>query len=104
MKVQKIISLDKETAELAKTKTNFSGWVRDQLRSERNKREQYKDLDMEDAHEAMRYRNQNKINRYDALDTTLQRAEINSRELLWHLEQRTDEEVKALVALLKHIK
>ena len=38
MKVQKIISLDKETAELAKKKTNFSGWVRDQLRSERNKR------------------------------------------------------------------
>ena len=43
MKIQKIISLDKETAELAKQKSNFSGWVRDQLRSERNKREAYKD-------------------------------------------------------------
>ena len=104
MKVQKIISLDKETSELAKKKTNFSGWVRDQLRSERNKREQYQDLDTEDAHDLMRLRNQNKINRVDALDTTLERAEMTSRELLWHLEQRTDEEVKALVALLKHIK
>lgn len=104
MKIQKIISLDKETAELAAKKSNFSGWVRDQLRSERNKREQYQDLDTEDAHDLMRLKNQNKINRVDALDTTLERAEMTSRELLWHLEQRTDEEVKALVALLKHIK
>ena len=104
MKVQKIISLDKETAKLAAKKTNFSGWVRDQLRSERNKREQYQNLDTDDAHDLMKLKMQNKINRVDALDTTLERAEMTSRELLWHLEQRTDEEVKALVALLKHIK
>lgn len=30
------ISLDKETHKLAKDKTNFSAWVRGQLRSERN--------------------------------------------------------------------
>ena len=33
------ISLDATTWELAKKKTNFSAWVRDQLRSERNKGE-----------------------------------------------------------------
>jgi len=33
------ISLDEETWKEAKKKTNFSSWVRDQLRSERNKRE-----------------------------------------------------------------
>jgi hypothetical protein len=33
------ISLCAETHKLAKDKTNFSAWVRDQLRSERNKRE-----------------------------------------------------------------
>ena len=31
------ISLDATTWELAKKKTNFSAWVRDMLRSERNK-------------------------------------------------------------------
>lgn len=33
------ISLDATTWELAKGKKNFSKWVRDQLRSERNKKE-----------------------------------------------------------------
>lgn len=33
------ISLDSKTWELAKEKTNFSAWVRAQLRSERNKKE-----------------------------------------------------------------
>ena len=33
------ISLDAETWKEAKKKTNFSAWVRDMLRSERNKRE-----------------------------------------------------------------
>ena len=33
------ISLDVETWKLAKKKTNFSAWVRDMLRSERNKSE-----------------------------------------------------------------
>lgn len=32
------ISLDATTWELAKEKPNFSAWVRDQLRSERNKK------------------------------------------------------------------
>jgi len=35
--LQKLISLDQETWELALVKTNFSQWVRGQLRSERNK-------------------------------------------------------------------
>ncbi len=33
------ISLDMEAWKLAKKKTNFSAWVRDMLRSERNKEE-----------------------------------------------------------------
>jgi len=33
------VSLDATTWELAKKKPNFSQWVRDQLRSERNQRE-----------------------------------------------------------------
>lgn len=33
------VTLDSVTWEYAKEKTNFSAWVRDQLRSERNKRE-----------------------------------------------------------------
>ena len=33
------VSLDSVTWELAKAKPNFSQWVRDQLRSERNKKE-----------------------------------------------------------------
>lgn len=35
------VTLDSVTWEYAKEKTNFSAWVRDQLRSERNKREDY---------------------------------------------------------------
>jgi hypothetical protein len=103
MKIQKIISLDKETAELAAKKSNFSGWVRDQLRSERNKKEAYKELDLDDAHDLMRLRNQNKLNRIDDLDTTLSRVDMSSAELLHHLEQRTDEEIRALVSLLRHV-
>lgn len=33
------VTLDATTWELAKKKPNFSAWVRDQLRSERNKKE-----------------------------------------------------------------
>ena len=36
------VSLDATTWELAKKKPNFSEWVRNQLRSERNKNELYK--------------------------------------------------------------
>ena len=35
------VSLDSVTWELAKQKTNFSQWVRDQLRSEDNKRKMH---------------------------------------------------------------
>ena len=35
----KLITLDETTWELALLKSNFSAWVRDQLRSERNKSE-----------------------------------------------------------------
>jgi len=35
--LQKLISLDQETWEIAIKKSNFSQWVRGQLRSERNK-------------------------------------------------------------------
>ena len=35
MKIQKMVSLDAETARLASMKSNFSDWVRSQLRSER---------------------------------------------------------------------
>lgn len=38
---QKLITLDETTWKLATEKTNFSQWVRDMLRSERNKREEY---------------------------------------------------------------
>lgn len=37
------VTLDATTWELAKQKTNFSAWVRSQLRSERNKREEKRD-------------------------------------------------------------
>ena len=37
------MTLDSDTWELAKEKTNFSEWVRDQLRSERNKRKEFED-------------------------------------------------------------
>ena len=36
------VSLDDETWALAKAKPNFSAWVRDALRSERNKKEAWK--------------------------------------------------------------
>lgn len=38
---QKLITLCPNTWDLAAKKTNFSAWVRDQLRSERNKRDAY---------------------------------------------------------------
>ena len=42
----KLITLDETTFELAVKKTNFSQWVRGQLRSERNKSEQHKRLEL----------------------------------------------------------
>ena len=34
--IHRMVSLDAETDKLARKKGNFSGWVRDQLRKERN--------------------------------------------------------------------
>jgi len=39
--LQKLINLDQETWEMAIKKSNFSAWVRGQLRSERNKTDAY---------------------------------------------------------------
>lgn len=39
---QKLITLDPTSFELASKKPNFSQWVRDQLRSEDNKRQEHK--------------------------------------------------------------
>ena len=39
---QKLITLDPTSFELASKKTNFSEWVRNQLRSERNKSESHR--------------------------------------------------------------
>ena len=90
MKVQKIISLDRETAELASRKTNFSGWVRNQLRSERNKRE------FADEQETL---TANAIERYERIET---QTKISNRELLFHLEKRTEEEIRALITILRN--
>lgn len=85
MKIQKIISLDKETAELAAKKSNFSSWVRNQLRSERNRSEN------DDALKA------NTARRME------QAIEMSTAELLYHLENRSADEIRALVSLLKKI-
>ena len=98
MKVQKIISLDKETAELAAKKSNFSGWVRDQLRSERNRREMARSEES-DKNEEQRIA-VNTRNRFDAL---LENQEITTSRLLYELEKRSADEIKALVAILKNV-
>ena len=90
MKVQKIISLDQETARLAAQKSNFSGWVRNQLRSERNKREFASDEASITA---------NAIERYNRIET---QTKISNRELLYHLENRSEEEIRALITILKN--
>jgi hypothetical protein len=85
MKIQKIISLDKETAELAAKKSNFSGWVRNQLRSERNKSENDDAL---------------KANTARRMEQTI---DMSTAELLYHLENRTADEIRALVSLLRKV-
>ena len=85
MKIQKIISLDKETAELAAKKSNFSGWVPNQLRSERNRSEN------DDALKA------NTARRME------QAIEMSTAELLYHLENRSADEIRALVSLLRKV-
>ena len=93
---QKLITLCPTTWELANKKPNFSSWVRDQLRSERNKREQWKDKTAHELHVS------NRMNRVDRMDNALRFAEIDSRELLYHLEQRSEDEIRALISILKN--
>ena len=80
---QKMITLDEETWKLAERKTNFSGWVRDKLRSERNKSE----LDSE--------------MKIDQFSKVTEVVKMSSAELLYHLEQRSEGEINALVSILR---
>ena len=86
MKIQKMVSLDAETARLASKKSNFSDWVRSQLRSERNKREAGDFTSM-------------KLEQRERMEEQL---DISTSELLFHLEQKSPEEIKILVQLLKN--
>lgn len=86
MKIQKMVSLDRETARLASMKSNFSDWVRSQLRSERNKREAG---DFTSTKLDQRQRVENHL-------------AISTHELLYLLEQKSAEEIKILVQLLKN--
>lgn len=86
MKIQKMVSLDAETARLASMKSNFSDWVRNQLRSERNK------LEIHDF-TGRRILQQKEIE---------QHLDISTTRLLNLLEQKSQEEIKILVQLLKN--
>ena len=77
------ISLDQTTWELAQRKTNFSDWVRNKLRSERNQ-------------QGLEFENQS--NRLTRMREVLP---ITTAELLYHLERRSDEEITALVSILQ---
>lgn len=81
---QKLITLCPITWELAQKKSNFSAWIRNQLRSERNRTEN------DDALKANTARQVESV------------ANISSAELLWHLEQRSPEEIGALISILKN--
>jgi predicted membrane chloride channel (bestrophin family) len=81
---QKLITLCPITWDLAQKKSNFSAWIRNQLRSERNKTEN------DDALKANTARQVESV------------ANISSAELLWHLEQRSPEEIGALISILKN--
>ena len=80
---QKLITLDPVTWELASKKPNFSEWVRNQLRSERNKTASYTEMQAE------------------RMSSVTDRVQMSSAELLWQLEQRTDAEINALVSILR---
>ena len=86
MKKQKMVSLDDETARLASQKTNFSDWVRSQLRSERNRRE---------AGDLTSMKLEQRRQMEEHLD-------ISTSKLLYLLEQKSQEEIKILVQLLKN--
>lgn len=85
MKIQKMISLDNETASIAARIPNFSGWVRNQLRSHRNKSEN------DDSAKANTARKLESV------------TEMSTAELLYHLEQRDVDEIRALVRLLRGV-
>jgi len=80
---QKMITLDDETSKLAAQKINFSQWVRDKLRSERNKSE---------------LSSENKLDQFTRVTNTVN---MSSAELLYHLEQRSEGEINALVSILR---
>ena len=77
------ISLDQTTWELAQKKTNFSDWVRNKLRSERNN-----DRGLLNA----------RSQRIEQLQEVLP---ITTAELLYHLERRSEAEITALVSILQ---
>ena len=81
---QKLITLCPTTWELAQRKPNFSAWIRDKLRSERNRSENDDIL---------------KANTARGIEAA---ADISSAELLYHLEQRSPEEIRALISILKN--
>lgn len=81
---QKLITLCPTTWELAQRKPNFSAWIRDKLRSERNRMEN---------HEALKANQAERI---------AEATKMSNPELLYHLEQRSPEEIKALMSILKN--
>ncbi len=92
MKQQKMISLDTETALIAQqigrefqTAGGFSYWIRNQLRSYRNQTEN------DDSIKA------NTARKVEEL------TDISTARLLWHLERRSVEEIRALVNLLQGV-
>tara|TARA_Y100000401_G_scaffold117187_1_gene125033 strand:- start:357 stop:635 length:279 start_codon:yes stop_codon:yes gene_type:complete len=90
MKQQKMVSLDAETARIATEIGNlyrgnggFSTWLRNQLRSYRNKSES------DDGAKANMARKMERL------------TNINTAELLYLLQQRSEAEINALVSLLR---
>ena len=90
MKIQKMVSLDAETAVIAKeigtqyrANGGFSTWLRNQLRSYRNKSEN------DDAIVARKARQ------------IQQMTKMSTHELFWQLEQRSEAEIDALVSMLR---
>ena len=80
-KIHKTITLDEETSKLAAKKTNFSQWVRNMLRSERNRTES-----------AIANKHKTRIE---------QATGITTFELLHYREKKSAEEIQALIAILK---
>lgn len=84
------ISLDSVTWELAKKKINFSSWVRDKLRSERNHMAEKANDDY-----IVKEIRENRMNRIENI------MPISTSELCYHLERRSDAEITALVSILQ---